>query len=58
MHTDHGGGLSPAREPGGALQRLTRSLPDVAGPVAFTTELATDADLPVMVAAASRPRHP
>jgi hypothetical protein len=56
-HIDDGGGLSPAREPGGTLQRLTRSLSDAAWPVAFTTELATDADLPVMVAAASRPRH-
>ena len=56
-HDDYGGELSPAREPGGTLQRLTRSLPDAAWPVEFTTELATDADLPVMIAASSRAQN-
>jgi hypothetical protein len=42
-HTDHGGELSSAREPGGTLQRLITRLPDASWPVEFTTDLATDA---------------
>jgi hypothetical protein len=39
---DSRGGLSPAREPGGTLQRRVDSLPDVAWPARSTTDLAAD----------------
>ena len=54
---DRRGGLSPSREPGGTIQRRTLSPPDAAWPARFTADLPTDAELSVMLAAASPTQH-